>query len=316
MLLAALSSLFACGSSDGVGDVGPIVLQNQNNYRATGRLSLPTVETAPGVDLDICWNQMVTDIQCRTLVPQVDIDNVALLRFKGLGEDEIERKLTAGELTQSEIDGYLESRTDHVSTCAKLFDFSFLGTPVKVAEQYLEDAAESYMLLFTHGTKTGLGARMMMFIKPTAASANTKVDAPTGCGLLEFTVDLSSPQKVPMPAKGPWVVDWRNVTVDGLGNELLYSDPDKLFVGFYQDKTVAELEATPFELETMATSLWDLALTGAPTADLARATHRVTGAVFEGFSHRAGTWILALFCSTCQNPAPVILTVLEPEGGQ
>lgn len=317
LLLCALSALLpSCGSSDGGAGAGASLLENQNNYRATGRLTLPTVETSSGVDLDICWTQMVSDVQCHGLSPQVDIDNVALLRFKGLGQEQVEAKLTAGELSQSQIDGYLESRPDHVSTCTRLFDFSFMGSKLKVAEEYREDPAETYMLLFTHGTKTGLGARMMMFIKPLVASTNTKVDAPPGCGTLAFTIDLSSPTRVPVPAAGPWLVDWRNVTVDGLGNQALYSDPDRLFVGFYQDKTVADLEATPFELESMATALWNLPLDGAPTADLAKATNPTTGAAFDGFSHGSGSWILALMCSSCQNPAPIVLVVLDPQGGK
>jgi hypothetical protein len=66
----------------------------------------------------------------------------------------------------------------------------------------------------------------------------------------------------------------------------------------------------------MATALWDLALTGEPTADLSKATLRSGGSAFDGFSHGTGTWILALMCSTCQNPAPILLTVLEPQGGK
>lgn len=312
--LAASMMLLACGS-DGDAATPPTLLQNENNYRATGKLSLPTVETAVGKDVDICWTDMVTDIQCHDVVPLVDIDNVALLRLS-LTEDQVEEKLTAGTLAQSEVSGYLESRTDHVSTCTKLFNFSFRGTSVKVSDEYQERPGETFMLLFTHGTKTGLGARMMTFIKPTATSTNTKVAAPPGCGLLDFKIDLSSLRKVPVSKQGPWVVDWRNVTADGLGNDVLYTDPDKLFVGFYQDKTTADLEANPFQLEAMATALWDLSLTGDPTADLGKATLRTTGAPFEGFSRGAGTWVLALMCTTCQNPAPVLLTILEPQGGK
>lgn len=317
LILCAVSSLLAaCGGNEAGQGGGPILLRNENNYRATSRLTLPTVETASGVDLDICWTNMTTDLQCHGLSPQVDIDNVALLRFKGLGQQQVEDKLTTGDLTQSEIDGYLESRPDHVSTCTKLFDFSFMGSKLKVGEQYQEDPGETYLLLFTHGTKTGLGARMMMFIEPRVASTNTKVDAPPGCGSLAFTMDLSSPGKLAIPARGPWQVDWRNVTTDGLGNEVLYSDPDRLFVGFYQGLSVADLEAAPFQLETLATAMWNLPLAGGPTADLAKALDATTGAAFDGFSHGTGTWILALMCSTCQNPAPIFLAVLEPQGAK
>jgi hypothetical protein len=317
VLALLLSGASGCGSNGSDPDAAPspIQLGNENNYRATGSLALPTIETASGVDLDICWTDIATDIQCHPVAPQTDIDNIGLLRFKGLSQELVEQKLTSGELAQSEIDGYLDARADHVSTCTKLFKFSFMGTVVDVSSQYLEDPGETYMLLFAHGTKAGVGARVMTFIKPTASSTNTRVDAPSGCGLLAFTADLSSAKKVPVTAGGPWVADWRNVTADGLGNEIIFSDIDRLLIGFYEGKTVADIEAKPFEIETMATSLWDLPLTGGRTADLSKATHRATAAPFDGFSHGTGTWILGLFCSACQNPAPLILAVLEPQGG-
>ena len=37
-----------------------------------------------------------------------------------------------------------------------------------------------------------------------------------------------------------------------------------------------------------------------------------SGELFTGFDRGPGVWLLALMCSTCQNPAPILLTVLEP----
>ena len=52
------------------------------------------------------------------------------------------------------------------------------------------------------------------------------------------------------------------------------------------------------------------------TADLSTATDRASGAAFPGFNRpETGTWMLALTCSKCQNPAPVVLTILQPAGG-
>jgi hypothetical protein len=36
---------------------------------------------------------------------------------------------------------------------------------------------------------------------------------------------------------------------------------------------------------------------------------------FAGFSRNDGIWALGLLCTTCQNPAPVVLTILEPSDG-
>jgi hypothetical protein len=170
--------------------------------------------------------------------------------------------------------------------------------------------------MFSNGLQRGVGARVMMLLDPKRTSTNTKVDAPSGCGELTFTADMTSSEKVPVPTAGPWIVDWRGVTRDGQGNQVIYATLDKLMLGYFQGATVADIQAKFFDIEINATSLWDLDLSGGRTADLSQAIDRKTGAPFSGFNLGAGVWLLALTCSTCQNPAPVIPTILEPSEGK
>jgi hypothetical protein len=309
--------LAGCGGSAKMTEPGGnILLTDANNYSATGSLSIPTVETAP-TDLDVCWGGVVSDIQCHPVAPAADLDNVSLLRFAHLSEEQVEAKLSSGQLAQSEVDGYVEYHTidGGGATCMKLSQLSFFGTKIKLAEEYVESADQTYMLLFTEGTKPGIGARAMTFIKPTAASVNTKVEGPAGCGLLTFSADLASLTPISIEASAPWVIDWRNIKRDGQGNPIVFEAIDGLIIGFYKDKNVADIQAKIFDLELMATTLWELPLTGGRTADLSKATERGTGAAFPGFSQGGpGVWMLGLMCSTCQNPAPLLLTVLQPMG--
>jgi hypothetical protein len=318
---AAILVVAGCSQSTDSGDGrdarASIILANTNNYRSTASLTLPTVETASGVDLDICWSNIATDMQCHPVSPQTDIDNVAFLRLLHLTTAQAEVKLASGGLKQSQLAGYVEFHTEEQTTCAKLSQFTFLGTKVDVLAEYRESTDETYLLLLTHGVERGIGARVMMFLSPVGSSTNTKVDAASGCGTLKFTADLTTPEKVQLPAAGPWTVDWRGVTADGQGNEIIYSTLDKLLLGYYQGMTAADIQARFFDLEIMATALWDLELSGGYTADLSMAVGRQTGAPFPGFAGLAsdGVWLLALLCSTCQNPAPVVLAVLEPSEG-
>ena len=43
---------------------------------------------------------------------------------------------------------------------------------------------------------------------PTSTSANTDVSVPTGCGLLDYSVDLHSLAPIDAPTTGPWEADW------------------------------------------------------------------------------------------------------------
>jgi hypothetical protein len=315
LLLAALPG---CGGAEEEAGApsNAISLADANNYTSQSSLSVPVVETASATDLDICWSGVVQDLQCHDLMPQADLDTVALLRFLRLSQDQVEAKLTAGQLQQRELDGYLEHKTTHTSSCAKLSAMTFFGTPVEITEEYVESQNHTYMLVFSRGTTPGVGAQAMVFVKPSATSNNTRVDAPSGCGLLEFSASLSAAQRLSLPQAGPWLIDWRNLTRDGQGNAIDFTIIDGLRVGFYAGLDVADLERQILDLELLATNMWEIPLEGGRTADLADARAPEGGAPFTGFeTGEAGVWLLALTCSTCQNPAPIVLSVLETAPG-
>lgn len=306
---------FACGGGDDDADKDAagarvIALQDENNFSSDSSLSIPVVETAVG-DLDICWKDALKDLQCHELDPQADLDNVSLLRFAHLSEAEVETKLTSGQLTQSQVDGYLDFHTDHDTTCTKLSAMSFFGTEIDVEKEYTESEDRKYMLIFSQGTTPGVGARTMTFIKPTVDSTNTEVHAPEGCGMLDFAANLRDAKPVTVGSEPP-LINWDEVTLDGQRNPINFQSIDGLMLGFFQETTVEQIEEQIFDIKQNATSLWELTLTGGRKADLAFATERETGETFAGFDRTDGVWLLALLCSTCQNPQPVVLTVLDP----
>ena len=315
LLVAVLA--FGCGSDGKSGaalPIGSIALKDENNYSTTSSLTIPTVETV-AADLDICWGEVKRDLQCHDVYPLAQLDNLSLLRLLHLSEDEVEAKLTAGELSQSMVDGYLDYHTDHESTCTKLSSLSFFGTEIDVASEYTESPDRVYLLILSKGTTPGVGARTLTFVRPSESSSNTRVDMKDGCGMLAFTASLASATPVAVPAKAPWVVDWRGLTRDGQGNAIAFETVDRLMVGFFRDATVADLEEKIFDIELIATSLWEAQLSGGKKVDLSFLRERGSDAPFAGFTRRDGVWLLALLCSTCQNPQPVVLAILEPSAG-
>src|SRR6185369_6398014 len=144
-------------------------------------LSVPIVETSSAVDLDICWSDIATDLQCHPVSATADLDNVALLRISHLTKEQVQIRLAAGTLSQADVAGYLEFPTDHTNTCTKLSQFTLFGTKVDGPSMYVESTDYTYLLLFTKGTTPGQGARTMVFLDPKASSTNTKVDGQVGC---------------------------------------------------------------------------------------------------------------------------------------
>jgi hypothetical protein len=314
VLCGALLGCNGDPASPGEAPSEDIVLSDEHNYSSQSSLSIPTVETATGVDLDLCWTNVTTDLQCHEVDPVADLDNVGLLRLLNMTEEDVEASIAADDLPQSAVDGYLSVETDHESTCAKLSDLTFFGTVVDVTEAYVESDESTFMLLVSTGTMPGVGARSMVFLKPTSESDVTRIDVGQGCGILEFTADLSSAEPLSVPSEGPWMLDWGELSVDGAGQTVVFQDINRLVLGFYAGMSVGDIEARIFDLELMATELYEISLPGGRTADLSEATERTSGDKFSSFARdEEGVWLLGLICSDCRNPSPIALTVLEPQ---
>jgi len=307
----------ACqSSSSGSGDEASVILEDSNNYTSVTSLSPSTVSTIAQADLHICWDNITDDLQCHAVDPVEDIDNVILLRFKGLSTSEVEEKLASSQLSISDIDtdGFFQYNTDHESTCVNLSSFSRYGTDLIVDQDYQQGDDLVYALLFAHGTTPGVGTRSMLFLDPGASTEETEVNAESGCGILDFEADLASAEPVSIPADGPFTIDWRSLTRDGQGSPIPFESVDGLMLGYFEGTTLSELQSDIFNLELNATRVWDLKLDGGSSADLAQATERGTTDRFSGFDNTDGIWLLALLCSSCQSPAPVVLSVIEPSG--
>jgi hypothetical protein len=315
--LGALALSAACGSdAKGGGTVGNIVITDQNNYKATSELTIPRIQTKPQADLDICWPGITKDFLCHDSSSS-DINSVNFLQIKNLDESKIEKQLTAGQLSTSNVVSRA-FQTSASSTCAKLSQFSLDTTVVNPSADYTVSSTKTYMLLFAHGTKLGSGGRTMLFLEPTEGSTVTEVKAQTdSCNLLDFTADLSA-STLNVAAGGPYVLDWSRLTKDGLQNEFLFSDVDKLQLGFYPDFTVSKLQEKFLDLDVagLASPFYELAITQSDdkpvtNADLASASSSSDGK-FGGFTKTNGIWAVALRCTKCQVPTPIAVVILNP----
>lgn len=284
-------------------------LSDANNYAFVGALNVPSLETASGVDVTVDWSALTQDIQCHDLDPAQDIDNVGMVRFGSLTEAEVAEGLSTNNIDQSQTNGYVEARNDAAATSVNIASMSFFGTVIDVPSEYYEGGG-TYLLLLSTGTTVGVGARMVSFLHPSTSSTNTQADVPTGCGVLDFDVDLASLSPILLDAEGPWAIDWSAVTVDGQGNDFDSSGIDSVLLGYYEGASIEDLETDFLDIETTATEKYTLALDGGTSADLADAVD-ADGGAFPGF-HDGGEWLLALRCSRCYNPAPPFISIVSP----
>lgn len=300
------------GLVDGGGETslsGDLVLQDTHNYSFSGVLDGPSFEMKEYQDFTLSWAGLEQDLQCHDLDPVADIDNVALMVFKRLSEEEVEAGLSADSLEQVDLAVYLSFEPGD-ATEVKLSDVSFFGTDPAIEEEFAEGSG-TWMFVFTTGTDIGVGSRMIAFVHPSAdPDAGTAASLTDGCSVLDASADLSSLTSVPVPAAGPWTVDWTAVTQTGIGTPFQPLDVTEVMVARYE-QDLATLEAHFLDLELLAAELYTMPHPGGRTADLSGLSRVDDGSPFPGFD-ADGTWLLALRCRTCANPAPLFLTVLEP----
>jgi hypothetical protein len=316
--LSSLPVLLACENTDPKPKVsGGIVITNGANYKATLAPNIPRTKTADKADLNICWNGITGDFLCRSVDASKDINSVNFLQITGLTADNVVQYLKEEKdfSTKVSLSRSFQVGAASGSMCAKLSSFP----SAKPDQDYYAASNKTYMLLFATGTKLGVGAKSMMFIEPSAEESRTDVAAPDGCGIVTFDTDITTITPVPASKDGPFVVDWSQVTVDGLGNHFEFFDIDLLQLGFYQGETPASLQQHFVDLDRIATTFYELDLyqatpstkDGAAHADLTQAASKNAGP-FVGFDRTDGVWVLALRCTECQLPAPTIVAVLTP----
>jgi hypothetical protein len=323
--LALAMPAAGCGGSSGTATPewpkGNVVLHDENNYASRSALAIPTVQTAPGADLTVCWDGIAKDILCHDLTPATDIDNVSFLQIPNLSPSDVEAKLALGQLDENLVRIYRDFHVDHAvvppTTCTQLSTLA-LGTKLDPAQDYVEAADKTYMLLFEHGTTPGVGARTMTFLAPSAASSNRTVAAPDGCGshILDFQATLGQPIALPANDRTGWLVDWSQITHDSFGNTFSFTKLDSVMIGFFAGKTPADLQTSFLDIELIATSSYEVAIpAGAREVNLADAKLKNGTATdtFPGFDRGDGVWLVAVRCSKCQVPAPVVLSILQPQ---
>jgi hypothetical protein len=306
LALAAVCAASAGCGKDNCGD--DLDFTNADNYTYSGTVDIPVIVTAAGVNIEVCFDGLTNDMQCHKTDPATDIVNVGLTRVPDLTPEEINDKIANDTLLAKDTTGYVDVATEG-ATCVNTEDMSFLGTPLDVPKEYYDGAI--YLLFVSETREPGVGNRMVVMLQPRDKSDVKHVDVPNGCGILDFTADLTSGESKAVCPGSKTKVDWSAVDTNGLGSPFTPSAVDQLVLAHYNDLTAAELEKSFFDLRLLADEEWTLDLAGDDKADLKDATN-ASGDNFDDFES-SGVYLFALNLTSNPNPAPKFLTVLTPE---
>ncbi len=283
-----------------------IDLSDEFNYSFTTSLTadVVAVQDCPE-DLTLDWSGLSSDLLAHDMDPTTDIDTMRIVRFYDLAPQDVLDQISTNELSQSEISGNVDYYPSAGETSATMSQFNFNGTSIDSSQEVCSELGATF--LFT--ALTGLYEyRMLTFFDPTADETNTTVELTADSALLEFDADLSSGGVIEVPAGRDYNISWLSLTTDGQGNAFSLSNIDFLMLARYE-LSVDEMEQQFLDLQIIPDEMYTADIGGVGEFELIGATDEA-GNAFAGFEGE-GLWLLGLFCTTCANPAPLYLAVIE-----
>lgn len=334
VLVASAALVVGCSDgnspSDGAGGTGggggsnadTLKLTQANNFTAVSSLKIPALTAAAGADIQICWEGVMKDLQGHPLTT-ADINDVSFIPLK-LTQAQIEDQLNTSNLDTNKISGSsYEVLPTGSTTCAKLSEFvpPTGGAKLDPASVFKIQDGVTYLVVFAKGTQLGFGARTMFFLVPSSSDTTQKVEAQADSStMLSYMADLHDLTPVHPSINKPPYVDWSGVTKNGQNVDIGKSDISSILIGFYKGKTVSDLEAGFLNLQEKTeamggpTQSWQVSISSGQEANLANAPGRNGEAPLSSFAMAdQGTWLMGMFCSSCQNPAPQIVSILVPQ---
>jgi hypothetical protein len=316
----------SCGSSDSGGNDGSnescngtsLVASEVNNYTFSSTLTSPPISVSPNSELSFDWSSVTTDFIGHDLDTKKELNIVSVLMWT-LPLTDLETKLNADTLQQSALTVVpLTIYTDGSSTFAKLFSFTLNGNTVQSSDilPYFNDTdypPDSYTYLFTaaSGTTVGRGIRMIQAFQLDPNSTNTTVTMTSDSTKLTYTANLHSLAATRVPkGQSAITLDWSQMKTNALGNKFIPSNITTAMVAHYT-QTTTELEAKFLDIQLIATALYQGTIETGTSVDFSSLTD-ANGNAFPGIDDGSGTWVVALQCGSCRNPAPWYISILKP----
>lgn len=282
------------------------LLLDENNYSYTNTIDIQVTPAAPATDVLADWSTLDTDLQLHAVDPANDIDNVFLISFPGIPEEELEGYIAADTLTQGMTEVIATFENTDNRTSASLSEFLIFGTNPFDPATYFLDKTGYWLLRLTTGLNN---TRMAKFLQ-IEDSGPDSVSISSTCATLDFQADIQSSVYVEARAKDLVSLDWSQVTLDGAGELFNPLTINRMILARYETATVADLEAQFFDIELIADGEWETTVSGGSTSvELANLTNVADGSAFPGLE--AGLYLVALQNTLGTNPAPLYLAVLD-----
>ena len=314
----------ACGSSSSPPSAtctnGTMIANETNDYTFTSSLMLHPVKVKPMSDLAFNWGGVTQDFLGQPVNAVNDLNTIFLL-LVNLPAATFEMQLNNDTFSTSSIaipgppPAYMPTNGVTMQTLYNNFMGAYT-VDASMAAQYLDAATytpsnSTYVVAAQTGTSMiGTGIRMLQSFELDPSSSNTTVTMTNSSTTLTYSANLHSlhPTGVPM-GKADLTLDWGQIQTNALGQPFVATNVARAIVGHYT-QTPSQLESQFLDLQTIAQDLYTADIPSGSVLDFTQLKDQA-GNSFSGVDS-TGTWLVALICTGCRNPAPYYLTILEP----
>ncbi|HXJ22066.1 MAG TPA: hypothetical protein VMT03_17720 [Polyangia bacterium] len=325
-LLLPLTTL-SCGSSTGSGTPsvtctnGTMVAAEANNYTFSSSIMLHPVKVKPKSDLTVDWGGVTIDFLTHPVNPKTDLNAIFLLSVN-LKSSDFEMQLNDDTFSTSSINipgpppSYLPTNGETSKSMIGNFVTAAGYVTQSDLDTYLDGttytpANTTFAFAAQSGTSVGTGQiHMLQSFELDSTSSNTNVTLTNSSTTLTYKADLQDLHPTGVPSGNANLsLDWSMIQKNALGGTFTPTNIAHAIVGRYT-QTPAQLENQFLDLQTIASELYQADIPYGTTLDFTTLMDS-SGHSFTGIDSN-GTWLVALICTTCRNPAPWYLTILEP----
>lgn len=331
ILLILTYLMSGCGNDDDdgtdTGECGNLVdngdgtyylaLVDNMDYSFSSTLDIQSTRVKSLSDITYDWSGLTQDMLGNDIDPMLDIAMITIVLWE-LSEDVLMDKLNDDDWAMKDIVAPGMIYTYNDTTSANYFSLLSGGGLPMTEEELLEfvdtetfaPEDHTYSIMLSTGTTLGQDASMLAFFNLDPDETNTEVFITNGSTDLEYTVDLNSLTKAAIPAEtSAIVVDWtESLELNALGQEFIPTAITEAMLAHYPDLSTQDLEEDFLHLEELAETIWRAEIPAGTSVELSELLD--DGSSFSGIDEN-GTWIFALMCGACSNPAPWFITVFE-----
>jgi hypothetical protein len=305
------------GGNSGLCNEGTIIANEANDYSFWSHISFPPVKVKPESDLTFDWSGVTADIQRHAVDPK-NLTLIAVAGFEAPLAD-LEKAMNSDSSPSRYLMGIpAQYSPAGGKTSANILNFTTNGSPVDSqtilgyldADFYPPDKT-TYLVMVSSSQEVGTDVLMSQSFLTDPSSSNTTVSMTKDSTTLDFKADLTRLTPTMIPAgRAALTLDWGKMKTNALGNTFILSKITSAMLAHYKE-TPEELSGDKFlDLELIATELYRADIPADTLVNFADMRDSKSNS-FKGIDE-TGTWIVALKCDGCRNPAPWYIAVLKP----